>query len=67
MMKNKGNGPSDCLLTEMCKTLFMESVHEVTHWFEKSVTGECRAPAAWTVLRVVFLRKLDAKLENGIR
>ena len=58
LMKNKGNGPSDCLLTEM---------YEVTHWFEKRVTGKCRAPASWTVLRVVFLKKLDAKLENGIR
>ena len=44
----------------------MESVREVTHWFEKRVTGGCRAPAAWTILRVVFLKKLDAKLENGI-
>ena len=29
--------------------------------------GECRAPAAWTIPRLEFFKKLDAKLEKGIR
>ena len=29
--------------------------------------GECRALAAWTILRLVFLKKPHAKLEQGIR
>ena len=28
---------------------------------------ECRAPEAWSVLRLVFLRKPNTKLEKGIR
>ena len=40
-MRNKVNGPSDCLVTEM----LLESVNEITHWFGKSFRGECRAPA----------------------
>ena len=45
----------------------MVSVYEITHWFEKRFRGECRAPAAWKVLRSVLLEKPDAKLEKGLR
>ena len=62
MMKTKANCPSDCLMTEMLKEHPMESVHEITHWF-----GECRTPAPWEILRLVFLKKPDAKQEKGIR
>ena len=27
---------------------------------------KCRAPAAWEILRLVFLKKLDAKLEYRV-
>ena len=37
MMKNKANGPLDCLVTEMLQCLPMETVYAVTHWFEKGV------------------------------
>ena len=40
MMKNKANGPADCLETEMLQRLPMETVYEVTHWFE-NVSREC--------------------------
>ena len=42
-------------------------MYEVAHWFDKRFRGECRAPEAWTVLRFVFLKKPDAKLEKGLR
>ena len=66
-MKNKANGPADCLVTEMLQCLPMETVYEVTHWFEKRFRGECRASEAWKILRVVFLKKPHAKLEKGLR
>ena len=44
-----------------------ETVHEVAYWFDKLLKGECRAPDAWKILRFVFLKKPDAKLEKGIR
>ena len=55
MMKNKANGPVDCLVTEMLQCLPMETVYEVTHWFEKRFN------------RLVFLKKPDAKLEKRVR
>ena len=64
-MKDKANGPADCLVTEMLQCLWMETVYEVTHWFEKRFRGECRAPEAWTLLRLVYLKKPDARLEKG--
>ena len=46
-------------------------MYEVAHWFEKRFRGECRAPEAWKILRLVFLKKPDAKpdakLEKGLR
>ena len=44
MMKNKANGPADCLVTECLPT---ETAYEVTHWFKKRFQGECRVPKAW--------------------
>ena len=54
-------------VAEMSHELPMEAVSELSHWFGKRFRGECRAPAAWTSLRVVILKKPDAKLEKGIR
>ena len=39
----------------------------MAHWFDKRFKGECRAPEAWNILRLVFLKKPDAKLEKGLR
>ena len=67
MLRNKANGPADCLVMEMLRCLPTETVHEVAYWFDKRFKGWCRAPQAWKVLRLVFLKKLDAKLEKGLR
>ena len=42
-------------------------VYEVSHWFDKRFRVECRAPKAWKILRLVFLKNPDAKLEKGVR
>ena len=52
---------------EKMREVPMESVHEITHWFEKRFRGECRAPVTRTILRLVSLKKFDAKLEKGRR
>ena len=57
-------GRLDCFATEMLRELPVESVYDVFHWFEKRLRGECRAPAAWRVLHLVFLKQPDAKLEK---
>ena len=46
MMKNKANGPADCLVTEMLQCLPMETVYEVSHCFDKRFKRDCRAPDA---------------------
>ena len=57
MIRNKDNGPADCLVTEMLRCLPTETIYEVAHWFDKRFKGECRAPEAWKILRLVFLKK----------
>ena len=59
MPKNEANGPADCLVTEMLQCLPTET--------DKRFKGECRAPEAWKVLRLVFTKKTDAKLKKGLR
>ena len=66
-MKNKANGPADCLVAEMLQCLPTETVYEVAYWFEKRFKGLCRAPEAWKIFRLLFLKKPDAKLEKGLR
>ena len=63
MLRNKANGPADCLVTEMLQCLLTDTVYQVTHWFDKRLNGECRAPEAWKILCLVFFKKPDAKLE----
>ena len=65
MLRNKANGPADCLVTEMLKCLPTETVYEVTHWFNKRFKGECRALEAKKILRLMFLKKPDARLERA--
>ena len=46
----------------------METLFEVSHWFDKRFKTRMSGPEAWQVLRLVFLKKPDAKLENqGLR
>ena len=63
MLRNKANGPADCLVTEMLQCFPTETVYEVTHWFQ----GEYRALKARKTLRLLFLKKPDARLLSGIR
>ena len=51
----------------MLQCLPTETVYEVTHWFDKRSEGECRAPEAWKIQRLVFLKKPDARLDKGLR
>ena len=51
----------------MLNRLPTEVVYEVTHWFQKRFSGISKAPEAWRILRLVFLKKPDAKLEKGLR
>ena len=54
-------------MTEL-RELHIETVYEITHWFEKRLKDEYRAPAAWKkILRLVFFKKPDAKLGKGLR
>ena len=67
MLRNKANGPADCRVTEMLQCLSTETVYEVAHWLDKRFRGECPALEAWKVLRLVFLKKPDAKLDRSLR
>ena len=63
-------GSSDCLLLEGGERVQQDQGPHGN--CVKLLTGlakdsECRAPAAWKILRLVFLQKLDAKLEKGSR
>ena len=63
-MKNKANGPSDCLVTEMLQKLHMVSVHESAHRCEKRFKRKCRAPEALNVLRFVCLIKARRQMRK---
>ena len=67
MQSGKSNGPADCLVVEMLNRLPTEVVYEITHWFQRRFLGISKAPEAWRILRLVFLKKPDAKLEKGLR
>ena len=38
-MKNKADGPADCLVTEIWQNSAVEAVHDITHWLEKRFPG----------------------------
>ena len=70
-MKDKVDGPADCLVTEMLQCLPV-GAHRRRQSARlrvgsRSDSEECRTPEAWTVLRLVFYKKPDAKLEQGLR
>ena len=66
-LNGKSNGPVDCLVAEMLRRLPIAVIYEVAHWFQRRFRGISRAPEAWRILRLVFLKKPDAKLEKGTR
>ena len=58
MLRGKSNGLADCLVVEMLSRLPTQVIYEVTNWFQKRFQGDCRAPKAWCIFRLVFLKKL---------
>ena len=46
--------------------LVCETVYKVTQWFEKRDKGELPGSRGWEILRLVFLKEPDAKLEKGL-
>ena len=67
IMKNKANGPADCLVTEMLQCSPMETAYQVTHSFEKRFSGECRAQEAWTNFTWYFSRSPTPSLKRLAR
>ena len=67
MMKNKANGPADCLVTEMLQCSPLETVYEVTHWFEKRFRGECPAQKLAKFCAWCFSRNLTPSLRKDFR
>ena len=67
MLSGKSNGLADCLVVEMLRRSPTVVIYEVTRWFQRRFLGTSRAPEAWRILRLVFLKKLDARLEKGLR
>ena len=67
MFSGKSNGPADCLVVEMLSRLPTVVIYEVTHWFQRRFVVTSRAPEAWRILRLVFLKKPDARLERVLR
>ena len=35
MLRNKANGPADCMVTEKLQWFLTETMYEVAHWFDK--------------------------------
>ena len=64
--RERGGGVRTLCWIFITVTPLLKKGLRVTHWFDKRFRRECRAPEAWKVLRLVFL-KPDAKLEKGIR
>ena len=51
----------------MLRFLPTETVYEVAYRFDKRLKGEYRARDAWNILRLMFLKKPDDKLDKGFR
>ena len=64
---NKVNGPEDAIVSEMIKKLPMEKICTKTKCFQEHFLGQMESPSSWKVVKLVFLRKLDAAPTEGIR
>ena len=68
MTKNKAKGPADCLLTEMLCSVCLWGLCTRSHIGSRGDSeGSAGPPEGWKVLRLVFLKKPEAKLEKGLR
>ena len=62
-MKNKANGPADCLVTEMLQCLPTETVYEVAHRFEKRFKGGLLTED-WAPLSSVFRNTKRVRIDE---
>ena len=67
MQTDKAQGPEDTFATWMLKELPIETVYEITKWFQRGLRGQFEAPSSWTILKRVLLRKSDASAAKGVR
>ena len=67
LSENKVNGPEDAIVSEMIKRLPMEKICTITRCFQERFLGLVGSPSSWKVVKLVFLRKLDAAPTKGIR
>ena len=66
MSENKVNGPEDVVVSEMIKQLLQEKIYEVPRCFQHRSMGQMDAPNSWKIVKLVFLRKLDAAPKKSI-
>ena len=64
---NKVNGQEYTFVSEMIKRLPMEKIYTITTCFQERFMGMMDFPSSWKVLKLMFLRKLDAAPTKGIR
>ena len=67
LSKNKVNGPEDAIVSEMIKRLPMDKIYIKTKCFQERFLGRMESPSSWKVVKLVFLRKMDAAPTKGIR
>ena len=67
MAENKVNGPEDSIASEVIKQLPQENFLEITRCFQDRCMELEEASSPWAIVKLVFLRNLDAEPKNGIR
>ena len=63
-LRNKANGPADCLTTEMLQCWPTETVYEDAYWFDKRLKGECRVPESWKISVLCSSRSLTSSSKD---
>ena len=64
---NKVNGPEDAIVSEMIKKLPMQKNYTIARCLQERFMGLMESPSSWKIVKLVFLRKLDAAPKKGIR
>ena len=67
MSDNKVNGPEDAIASEMINQLPLEKIYTITKCFQQRFMVQMESPSSWKIVKLVFLRKLDAEPKKGIR
>ena len=61
LREGKANGPEDCIVPEMLKELPLETVREITKYFNERYNGTFVAPPSWKKMRFIFLKILTER------